>query len=70
MQIDTFNVLLINSHFRMLYPMWEETLLINEDIKYILNADNNVILFFELIEFMSFTTASATYSNKGKLLHK
>lgn len=48
--------------------MWEETLLINEDINYILKKENNAMLFFELIDFMSFTTASSTYSNKGNLL--
>ncbi|KAK5642654.1 hypothetical protein RI129_008821 [Pyrocoelia pectoralis] len=51
------------------HPEWEETLLINEDITYIL--ERNVIIFFEIIDFVSFSVAnSQTKAEEQKGWHK
>ncbi|XP_044271074.1 jouberin-like isoform X4 [Tribolium madens] len=41
---------------RILYPLWEESILLNEDFKYFRDESNRIILFFELLDFVSVST--------------
>ncbi|KAK9872921.1 hypothetical protein WA026_020273 [Henosepilachna vigintioctopunctata] len=38
---------------RSLIPSWEETILINEEFNYIVTENENLMIFFELLDFMS-----------------
>ncbi|KAF5303974.1 hypothetical protein FQA39_LY01759 [Lamprigera yunnana] len=44
-------------------PAWEETIVINEDINYFLNKDT--MLFFEIVDFVSFNVVVAQSGGKG-----
>ncbi|EEZ99617.1 jouberin [Tribolium castaneum] len=41
---------------RILYPLWEESILLNEDFEYFKDESNRIILFFELLDFVSVST--------------
>ncbi|XP_067677966.1 jouberin-like [Haliotis asinina] len=45
-------------------PVWEELLVFNENYNYIVQKDLKVILFFELLDFVSMNTASRKYNNE------
>ncbi|XP_071116994.1 jouberin-like [Haliotis cracherodii] len=45
-------------------PVWEELLVFNENFNYIVQKDLKVILFFELLDFVSMNTASRKYNNE------
>ncbi|GLV33931.1 hypothetical protein CBL_11185 [Carabus blaptoides fortunei] len=49
---------------RSLIPQWEETLTFNEDFNYILEYENTVI-FFEILDFVTFSTACLNYRTEG-----
>ncbi|RZC39398.1 jouberin-like [Asbolus verrucosus] len=38
---------------RVLFPSWEETILLNEDYEYFKNESHRIILFFEVLDFVS-----------------
>lgn len=40
-------------YFSSLIPQWEETLIFNEDFNYIIDQQNNVIIFFEIVDFLT-----------------
>ncbi|KAF2903475.1 hypothetical protein ILUMI_02709 [Ignelater luminosus] len=48
-----------------LYPAWEETLIINEDVNYLLAHGSKAIIFFEIMDFVTFSVASAQFNQKG-----
>ncbi|XP_063217241.1 jouberin-like isoform X2 [Bacillus rossius redtenbacheri] len=50
---------------RSILPSWEELLVFNEDIEYILNPDLSVVIMFEILDFVSFSLASARYKKLG-----
>ncbi|XP_046556867.1 LOW QUALITY PROTEIN: jouberin-like [Haliotis rubra] len=45
-------------------PVWEELLVFNENYNYIIQKDLKIILFFELLDFVSMNTASRKYNNE------
>lgn len=56
-------LLIINNHiFRSLIPEWNQTLIINESFDYIMQNVNNIIIFFEVVDFI---TLSETLHHKG-----
>ncbi|GAB1607187.1 jouberin-like, partial [Argonauta hians] len=46
---------------RSTLPMWEEVLLFNEDYSYFVQSDPKVIIFFEILDFVSMSAASLNY---------
>ncbi|XP_064605140.1 jouberin-like [Liolophura sinensis] len=46
---------------RSTLPMWEELLVFNENFNYFIQQDPKVIIFFELLDFVSMNTASRQY---------
>jgi len=52
--------------FRSLTPIWEEMLVLNEDVKYITAEGMNIIVLFEIIDFVSFEMASLQYKRLGQ----
>ncbi|XP_023210818.1 jouberin-like [Centruroides sculpturatus] len=46
---------------KYLMPLWEELLIFNEDFNYFINKESDVIIFFELIDFIS---PESNFSNK------
>ncbi|KAL3282761.1 hypothetical protein HHI36_005928 [Cryptolaemus montrouzieri] len=51
---------------RSLMPLWEETILINEDFQYLVAEKENIIIFFEILDFVS----SSTMNDNTKGWHK
>ncbi|XP_060521087.1 jouberin-like isoform X2 [Cylas formicarius] len=48
---------------RSFFPKWEEAILLNEDFDYLVNE--NVVLFFEVLDFISFNVHQFKASDKG-----
>ncbi|XP_074640564.1 jouberin-like isoform X2 [Tubulanus polymorphus] len=47
-------------------PVWEELILFNENYNYFLNEESNVILFFELLDFLTMNQAKERYDYVGQ----
>lgn len=52
--------------FRSLTPIWEETLVLNEDIQHILQPQSSILILFEILDCVSFDEAIAQYQKLGK----
>ncbi|KAE8739066.1 hypothetical protein FOCC_FOCC015445 [Frankliniella occidentalis] len=50
---------------RSLTPIWEETLLFNEDIKHILQPHSPILILFEVLDCVSVDTAMAQFKKLG-----
>lgn len=48
---------------KTLVPAWNETVIINEDIDYIIESKRNVIIFFQIMDFLDFS--SVNQNKKG-----
>ncbi|GJQ71199.1 hypothetical protein Trydic_g1096 [Trypoxylus dichotomus] len=55
---------------RQFKPEWEESIIINEDFKYITNPETKVILFFELLDFVGFSEAALQSSVYSRGWHR
>ncbi|XP_065922685.1 jouberin isoform X2 [Magallana gigas] len=47
-------------------PVWEELLLFNENFNYFIQSDVKVIVFFEVLDFVSMNTARRQFSNQKR----
>ncbi|XP_062592731.1 jouberin-like isoform X1 [Saccostrea cucullata] len=47
-------------------PVWEELLLFNENFNYFIETDLKVIVFFEVLDFVSMNTASKQFSSQKR----
>lgn len=54
--------------FRSIVPFWEELLVFNEDFEYILQSSPQVLILFEVLDFVNFTVASSQYRKLGKYI--
>ncbi|XP_041358926.1 jouberin-like [Gigantopelta aegis] len=48
---------------RSVLPVWEDLLVFNENFNYFVSEESNVILFFELLDFVSMNAAARKYNN-------
>ncbi|XP_068909918.1 jouberin-like isoform X3 [Tenebrio molitor] len=54
---------------RVLFPSWEETVLLNEDYEYFKDESHHVILFFEILDFVSFSMLQMNHKEYTKGWH-
>eukprot|EP00106_Octopus_bimaculoides_P015706 XP_014783148.1 PREDICTED: jouberin-like [Octopus bimaculoides] len=61
---NCFSHSILLSGVRFYLPVWEELLLFNENYNYFVQSDPKVILFFEIVDFVSMNSTSYRYQRQ------